>query len=57
MHYPTHLGKNNRTIITVKNGFCDGSKCKIGQREELSKLDVDDIQQLYNCGKYANSQW
>ena len=51
MHYPAYLGTKNRTVITIKSGVCRGSKCRIGQREGLSPLDVEDIQQFYDCGK------
>ena len=51
MHYPIHLGSQNRTVITVKEGLCEGSSCTIGQREGLSSLDVDDIQIFYDCGR------
>ena len=51
MHYPAYLGTKNRTVITIKSGVCKGSKCRIGQREGLSPLDVEDIQQFYDCGK------
>ena len=55
MHYPVYLGTKNRTIIKVQNGSCDDSTCNIGQRKELSELDVVDIQRLYKCGKYLHS--
>ena len=51
MHYPAYLGTRNRTVITIKDGFCKGSECDIGQRNGLSPLDVEDIQRFYDCGK------
>ena len=51
MHYPAYLGTKNRKVITIKDGFCKGSECDMGQRNGLSPLDVEDIQRLYDCGK------
>ena len=51
MHYPMYLGSKNRTVITVKEGVCEGSNCRIGQRDGLSPLDVVDIHRFYDCGE------
>ena len=51
MHYPAYLGTKNRKVITIKDGFCKGSECLIGQRDGLSPLDVENIQLFYDCGK------
>jgi len=50
MHYPDVRGSKNRTIIKPKPGFCENSElCKMGQRQGLSPLDVEDIQKFYDC--------
>ena len=50
MHYPSTMGIQNRTIIGIKDGKCDG--CSIGQRERLSDQDISDIYELYQCSKF-----
>ena len=55
LHYPSVRGSQNRTIIKPKEGMCpDPESCRMGQRQGLSPLDIEDIQMFYDCGKYYN---
>ena len=50
-HYPEKIDKDfSRPIISSKK-LCGNKTCIIGQREELSRLDLKDIETLYECGK------
>ena len=52
MHYPSVLGLKNRTVIRPKPGLYSGDEINLmGQRSSLSLLDVEDIQNFYDCGK------
>ena len=51
-HYPEKIPNTNFRVIRMKNSACkNGKKCTLGQRINLSKLDVSDITKLYNCGE------
>ena len=49
MMYGSLLPGTNLTVIKTKT-LCDGKECEIGQRRELSFLDIKDISSAYNCG-------
>ena len=50
MMYGSKLPGTNITVIKPKT-LCNGKECVIGQREELSFLDRQDITSAYNCSK------
>ena len=50
MHYPSTMGIQNRTVLTVNDGNFENSE--LGQRRGLSEQDVEDIHKLYDCRKF-----
>ena len=56
MHYPLNRQYGNKIFKVMRLkakavDLCDGGKCNTGQRSGLSRQDVLDINQLYDCKK------
>ena len=54
MHYKNRMPNNQRVVFTSKQP-CPDNDCKFGQREYLSPMDIKDIEDAYNCGKFMYS--
>ena len=60
MHYKptlTTVTANNFRVITPKDSICANKVCEMGQRKQLSSLDIQDINEHYGCapkGKNVN---
>lgn len=52
MMYGPFLQGTNITVIRSKV-FCNGKPCELGQRRQLSFLDIKDISTAYECGKLS----
>ena len=52
MMYGSKLPGTNITVIKPKT-LCNGKECIIGQRQELSFLDRQDIASAYDCSKFC----
>ena len=51
LHYSnTYLERSTPRIFKAKVN-CSNEECDFGQRRELSRLDVSDIEELYKCGR------
>ena len=60
-HYPLNpLDDKSITVIKLKDEalrLCGEEGCNPGQRIGLSKQDVEDITNLYQCGKFLTSTY
>ena len=52
MHYSDKIGSINPRVVFRSRQPCPNNDCKFGQREQLSPMDIKDIEDAYNCGKY-----
>ena len=52
MHYSNKIGSINPRVVFRSRQPCPNNDCKFGQREQLSPMDIKDIEDAYNCGKY-----
>ena len=60
MHYKptlTTVNDNTFTVITPNDGSCENGECNMGQREQLSVIDIQDINEYYDCSPIGKIFW
>ena len=50
-HYPAFLGERNPKRVITPKSQCGNQNCTLGQRHQLSRIDIKDIEMVYDCGK------
>ena len=50
-HYPAFLGEGNPKQVITPKSQCTDQNCTLGQRQQISRIDIKDIETIYECGK------